>query len=144
MTATSFRTTWIYILLALGVACDSRQQLRPNPNGKLPFGHVETVSPGATITGEMAVKGWALSENGIARVCVYVDRSQMACTEKVTDARPDVAKVFSSIQDADKAGWGVTFDSARLQPGDHEFVVQATGKNGISRDLIDTKVVIAR
>jgi hypothetical protein len=142
--ATSFRATWICILLGLVVACDSKQEVRPNPKGKLPFGYVETVRPGATITGEVAVKGWALSEDGIERVCVYLDRSQVGCTEEVTETRPDVAKVFSPIKDADKSGWSITFDSARLQPGEHEFVVQAVGKNGISRDLIETKVVIAR
>lgn len=132
------------LLLLLVSACDKKPQGDRLGGSKLPLGFVDTVQPGAILTGVVDVKGWALSEDGIQSVCVYIDRVRVNCTDHVAEERLDVAKVITMIPNAEKSGWGVTFDGTSLAPGEHEFVVQAITKTGASRDLIDTRVVIAR
>lgn len=151
---TAWLGTLLLLLLLLLPACDKKQQNDRVGDSKVhdrvgesklrPLGFVDTVQPGAILTGVVDVKGWALSEDGIQSVCVYIDRARVNCTDRATEERPDVAKVVTMIPNAEKSGWGVTFDSTSIAPGDHEFVVQATTKTGASRNLIDTKIGITR
>lgn len=124
--------------LLLTVTCCSHSQ-----PGLLPLGYVD-VKPGPTVTGVISIQGWAASENGISKVCLYVDRQSTSCTENVTGLRPDVAKVYPSITGAGTSGWSIQVDSSGLASGDHEFVVQATSKSTATRDIGSMFVHVAR
>ena len=79
-----------------------------------PFGAVDTPANGATVTGEMAMTGWALDDVGVSRRghlplagrrraagLVFVGRAVF-----IRGARPDVQSLFPNAADNDNAGWG--------------------------------------
>jgi hypothetical protein len=79
-----------------------------------PFGAVDTPAAGATVTGEMAMTGWALDDLSVSRVDIY--RSSIAGEPGgllfvgravfIRGARPDVQALFPNAGDNDNAGWG--------------------------------------
>jgi hypothetical protein len=111
------------------VTCCSHSQ-----PGKLPIGNVE-VKPGPNITGVVSLWGWAAAEDGIGKVCLYVDRQAASCTDIIIGARPDVAALYPQIPSAAMSGWSIQFDSSGLSPGNHEFLIQAITKSGATRDI---------
>ena len=109
----------------------------------LPLGHVD-IKPGPNITGVVSVAGWAVAEDGIRKVCLYVDGKAASCTESITVSRPDVAAAYPHIAGAGTSGWGIQFDSSGLSPGNHEFLIQATTKSGATRDIDAMNVAVAK
>jgi hypothetical protein len=124
--------------LLLVVTCCKHSQ-----PGKLPIGNVE-VRPGPNVTGVVSVGGWAAAEDGISKVCLYVDRQVASCTESITGDRPDVAAVYPHIPGAGTSGWSIQFDSSGLSSGNHELSIQATAKSGATRDIGSMNVAVAK
>jgi hypothetical protein len=112
-------------------------------SGKLPFGAVDTVRSGSTLEGIVPVVGWAASEEGVQRVCLYVDRLLLTCTEDVHGLRPDVAKVYPGVASAGSSGWKIQLDTTTISPGRHDLVVQAVSASGATRDLVELAVTVA-
>jgi hypothetical protein len=127
----------IAVLLLVVTCCTHSQP------SELPLGYVDT-KPGPNITGVVSLVGWAAAEDGISKVCLYVDRQAASCTESITGARPDVAAIYPHIAGAVTSGWSIQFDSSGLAPGNHEFLIQATTKSGATRDLGSMNVVVAK
>lgn len=127
------------LTMALSIASCSRSQ----PT-RLPLGHVDSIQPGATVTGVVPVQGWAVDEDGVLSVCLYVDRVRVACTADLGGVRPDVATAYPKIAGADKSGWTIRFDSSTVSPGNHQFVIQTKSKSGATKDLGDINVVVSR
>lgn len=89
-----------------------------------PFGSFDTPSGTTTISGSVAVSGWALDDLGVSRVELWRDRVAGETTPVytgagpgngkiyiadmlfVSGARPDVAAAFASYPFANRAGWG--------------------------------------
>ena len=124
--------------LLLVVTCCTHSQ-----PSELPLGYVD-VKPGPNITGVVSVVGWAAAEDGISKVCLYVDRQAASCTESITGGRPDVAAVYPHIAGAGTSGWSIQFDSSGLSTGNHEFLIQATTKSGATRDLGSMNVAVTK
>ena len=98
----------------------------------LPFGSVDTPTPKTVVQGQFQVAGWALSEQPIEAVSIYIDRKYLGDAQ-VKLARPDVAAAHAGYQDASNAGWTTTLEAASFTPGWHELVVQARSQDGATR-----------
>jgi hypothetical protein len=95
----------------------------PAPEGWLD----EPVSESVVAT-KLAMNGWALSNDGIARVEVRVD--DRVFQAKYGTAREDVAKVKPGFPDNPNGGFTFEGDFADLAPMRHDVTVVAIAKNG--------------
>ena len=110
---------------------------------KLPFGGVNAPLSEQKITGKVDFTGWALSEEGIESVSIYVDRAFVAnCSTGLP--RPDVAKAYPHMPESGASGWAATFDPANFLPGWHELTVQAKSKAGATRDVGSLPFMVQR
>ncbi|MBV9396677.1 MAG: hypothetical protein JO062_01770 [Bryobacterales bacterium] len=101
---------------------------------KLPVGVVDLPTANQAISGAFDAAGWAISEDRIARVSVYVDGNYLKdCTLGVS--RPDVSKVFPGVPDGERAGWTTQVDTASLPPGKHELLFEVQSSKGAIRDI---------
>lgn len=125
-------------MLAIQAGCSSRT----SESARLPIGWVDSPTQGAALVGDLEIKGWATENSGVARVCVYVDRTRATCTEDINMPRPDVSAAWPSINGSDKSGWQLRLDTAGLTAGKHEIVVQATSKAGATRDIGSVEIVV--
>jgi hypothetical protein len=132
--------------LAALLACNSRS-IKPTESevslARLPFGVIDLPRSGETLKGAVSIGGWALSEDGISRIAIYVDRSYVL-TAQIGGSRPDVGKIYADIPDAATAGWNAVLDTSAFPPGSHEILVQAHSKRGGSRDIGMIKVNLAK
>ena len=121
----------IAIILITGAACETR-----DGHAKLPAGVVDTppMSGQAVLRGATPFEGWALADDGIEEVAVYIDGRYVISAQTGVE-RPDVAKSFPKEPGAARAGWRASVDVSGLPAGIHQFVVQAAAKNGAKRDI---------
>jgi Bacterial Ig domain len=134
--------TSIAIVLLSGVSCSKmigkrRSSLEPV------LGSVDVPKPGATLRGStVMVGGWAVAEQGVQRVAIYVDK-QFVTFATLGGDRPDIAKAFASFPNAGKSGWNVVLNLSSMLEGNHEMVVQVKSKGGNVHDFpaIPFKVV---
>ena len=114
--------------------------LKAAPKSSPPIGNVD-IMPHSTVTraSRLLFEGWALSKDGISKVCLLSDRKVASCTG-ISKERYDVQEAYPDIFEADKSGWAIGIGSANLSPGSHELVIQAASKTGLTGDL--GKVVI--
>ncbi len=99
---------------------------------------------GATVSGTIAVTGWALDDVGVDSVWLYLDQAgtltKWAQAYSVEDARPDISKTRFHYPNSDRAGWGCLL-TTNLLPG---------GGNGIyklvvvARDVAGHETVLGR
>lgn len=130
--------TPIVLLTLAFVSCGRNDHL------KLPTGYVDTPPLfGAVLRGIATFEGWAGADDGIEDVAVYVDRQYVVSAQTGVD-RPDVAKSLPKEPNAKNAGWRASVDVSTLAVGVHEFVVQATGKNGAKRDIGAFQATVAK
>lgn len=125
------------------IGCGSKPAETGTSQSRLPFGAVDIPHPAETLRGTIPVGGWALSEDGIDRVAIYVDRSYVL-TATLGGARPDVAKVYGTLPNAATSGFNAVLDTSPFPPGNHEIVVQAHSKGGACRDIGAISVVFAK
>jgi hypothetical protein len=92
--------------------------------------------PGETLRGKIPLGGWALSEDGIGRVAIYVDRSYVL-TATLGGSRPDVGSSHAGFPNA-------VLDTASFPAGSHEIVVQAHSSLGGLRDIGTIAVTFAK
>ena len=108
---------------------------------KLPFGGVDTPQSEQKIAGKVDVAGWALSEEGIESVSIYVDRAFVTnCSTGLP--RVDVSRKYPHMAGSGLSGWSVTFDSTNVLPGWHELTVQVRSKAGATRDLASLPILV--
>lgn len=83
---------------------------KPAASGGLPFGSFDLPQDGSTVSGSVAVTGWALDNTGIDHVKIYYrSGGSMIYIDTATfieGARPDVQQAFPGYPNASKAGWG--------------------------------------
>jgi hypothetical protein len=130
----------ILIIIIVGVACGTREG-----HAKLPAGYVDAppMSGQAVFRGATPFEGWALADDGIEEVAVYIDRQFVAAAQTGVE-RPDVAKSLPKEPNAGRAGWRTSVDVSNFPAGVHEVVVQATAKNGAKRDIAAFQATIAK
>jgi hypothetical protein len=98
---------------------------------------------GKTLRGTIPLGGWALSEDGIGRVAIYVDRSYVL-TATLGGSRPDVGSIYAGFPGATTAGWNALLDTTSFPAGGHEIVVQAHSNLGALRDIGTMAVTFAK
>ena len=127
----------IMIASCLSVGCGDKGA----PNAKVPMGSVDVPQPGQTITAHVNAVGWALAEDRVTDVSVFVDRAfWKKCT--INGSRPDVSKVYSGFPEGDNSGWTVDLVASALPEGKHELLFQARSSKGSVRDLGSMSVII--
>jgi hypothetical protein len=121
------------VLLLSGVSCN--KIIGKRGSSLEPFlGSVDVPKRGGTLRGSTMVGGWALAEDGVQRVAIYVDK-QFVTFATLGGDRPDIAKAFPAFANAGKSGWNVVVDLSSMIEGDHEMVVQVKSKGGSVHDF---------
>jgi hypothetical protein len=122
-------------LLTLSVACsDSNRNV-------IPVGAVDAPLPGSAVRGTLVAGGWALSEDGIQSVDLYIDRNFAGTTIPDMD-RPDVAKIYPALTGGVAPGWKLSIDLSKVPPGSHELTFQARSRKSAARDLASFRVAV--
>ena len=136
----TFGALWLIFLLLSAISCGSS-----STHAKLPNGVVDVPPPGqpAAVKGMASLMGWAIGENGISDVDIYVDRVYVASAH-LGLVRPDVAAAFPNETNSNTAGWQASLDCSNIAVGPHELVVQATAKNGAKRDIGVYQIVVSK
>lgn len=95
-----------------------------------PFGFVEGIRGGLNAGGGLLpITGWALDDDGVERVELYVD-GEIAGLTDYGQNRPDVELVFPGYPDGAQVGFGMFLDST-LYPNDvHQISARVTSNTG--------------
>lgn len=118
-------------LLALfAIGCSNA----PDTKLKLPIGWLDVPLPNSVLKGTVSVAGWALSDDGVDKVAVYVDRS-FNMYAKVSGTRPDVIKLYPEFASTPDMEFVAQLDTAAIPVGSHQILARAISKKGAVRDL---------
>lgn len=122
-------------LLLFGVSCNKPVPKRQaNPLQPI-LGVIDFPTRGATLQGSSAtIGGWALAEDGVQRVAIYVDK-QFIVFATLGGNRPDIAKAFPHFTGAATSGWSVIMNFSQMLEGEHEMVMQIKTKGGNIHDF---------
>lgn len=101
---------------------------------KLPFGAFDTPAEGVTVKEPTVALGWALAEDGVDKVALYIDRTFVEYG-KLSGTRADVVRVYPDFAKEPDLSWSIPFDPGALTPGRHDVLVRAISKKGAIRDL---------
>jgi hypothetical protein len=123
-----FRAIALVLICFLLSCSDSKR------TATLPFGGVNSPGGGQKLQGAVEVIGWALADDGIDSVSLYVDRAFYA-KASIGLPRADVAAAYPKATRGADSGWSATLDTAKFSSGWHELTVQAVSKAGTTRDL---------
>lgn len=130
----------LFSLLFLALtACNRGNDLR-----HIPAGYVDSPASGTALSGTVNMRGWAADEDGVSKVCVYIDRRLTTCTEDISAPRPDVAAAWPNIGGSDRSGWTIQLNTDGARAGDNVIVVQAVSKSGATRDIGTLNVSITK
>jgi hypothetical protein len=101
----------------------------------LPFGRFDgQVQGGNGATGVVPLVGWALDDDGVSTVDVFVDGISIG-RANYGGFRPDVAARFPGFPDSDGAGFGFRLDTTRFLNGLHTVNARVTSTTGEQRFL---------
>jgi Bacterial Ig domain len=98
----------------------------------------------SVLRGTATLSGWALSEDGIENIAVYVDRSFVQMAGRLNGARPDVISLHPEFAGVTDMEWTVKLETGSLTPGSHDVLTRAISKKGAVRDLGSVRVSIER
>jgi N-acetylmuramoyl-L-alanine amidase len=114
------------------------------------LGAVDAPADGATVSGYVQVRGYALDGNLVSNVDVFVDGTDDA--NRVTTAgganinlpRPDILQAFPQYAGSpgQNPGWRASFKAANFSNGSHTIYVQATDVDGCSYFLAPKAIKI--
>jgi hypothetical protein len=110
------------------------------PPSVVPFGYVDLPAGDVTCNGtNPSLVGWALDDQGIARVVIGIERTDAPGTvvevgEAQRQARPDVTALFPALPDSSTPGWSFGFPcltaKAKGLQGPAQVVVIAENRRG--------------
>jgi len=132
-----------FIFLGVFVALVSCKREATVSRSSLPFGSVDLPGPKSTVRGPMQVAGWALADQPIREIAVYIDGQYLTSTSPKMP-RPDVVLAKPDYRDARNCGFTLTVDTLTLAVGWHEILVQARAQDGATRDLAAVPVLVQR
>ena len=98
-----------------------------SPSGPLLF--VDGPRPGQTVAGIVAVSGWALSQNSIDKIELFIDDDSVAVNRAVLNLpRPDVSGAFPSYAGSPNGapGWITSFLARNYLDGPHQIRLAVT------------------
>ena len=132
-------------MLLLAAAGCQRPSSEPDPKNELPFGFIDAPTAGAGVTRQIQMYGWALDDQGVAEVRIFVDGKYVARTT-LTQARPDVTKAHPNYAHGTEThGWALTVTLGEAIPeGAHTLLAQAVDTQGATRDIGTVTVSVAR
>jgi N-acetylmuramoyl-L-alanine amidase len=93
------------------------------------MGSLDAPANGTTVTGRVPVGGWALSEDTVESVGVYLDRRYLLDAQ-LGNVRPDVQKAYPRFREAGTAGWTAVLDLTNVAAGPHTIQAQIRSKTG--------------
>lgn len=95
-----------------------------------PFGHLDGKAGGGNGgTGVIPITGWALDDDGVRAVDVFVD-GVIAGRATYGRNRPGVTRMFPGFPDSDAAGFGFQLNSTHYLNGTHEVQARVTSETG--------------
>ncbi len=100
-------------------------------SAQLPFGCIDIPQRGLTFNGEVAMAGWALCNDRIVEISVYLGRKLVAVAS-LCQARPDVKIAFPQYLFSEMSGWSANVTLRGVPEGVQEFSVQALTSRGAS------------
>ncbi|MGE5340025.1 MAG: hypothetical protein ACM3SY_00970 [Candidatus Omnitrophota bacterium] len=99
-----------------------------------PFGEFSTPTDNATVSGSIALTGWALDDTGIQSLKLYKEEngnlSYLGEAIFVEGIRPDIETAYPDIPGNYKAGWGYMLLTFLLPDGVYHLHAIATDKQG--------------
>jgi len=139
------RRLWLPLLLFCSVAAAGCQYLpamstassaEPDPKNELPLGFIDAPANGAGVGRQIQMYGWAVDDQGVKEVRIFVDGKYVAKTT-LTAARPDVSRAQPLYAHGnDTHGWALTVTLGDVyQPGQHTILAQAVDTQGATRDI---------
>lgn len=144
------RFTWLLaapltigLMTTTALASAACQRTAPDASNELPFGFVDQPANGASVQRRFNMYGWALDDDGVKEVWVFVD-GRFAAKAPIDQSRPDVTKSYPGYRgNTDVHGWAATVSlGSDVQPGNHSIVVQAIDTKGATRDIGSLTVVL--
>lgn len=122
------------------------------PQDVIPIGALETPKEGETVSGSVAVTGWALDKIEVERVRLYrgalpTEGSGLLFLGDalfVEDVRPDIVKAYPGYPFNYRAGWGyMLLTNALPNNGNGTFTLHVKIKNTTGREvLLGTRTII--
>ena len=92
-----------------------------------------------TTTGEVKVRGWAVTSSGVKEVRVYVDNIDLGTITYGT-TRTDVNKAYPGYSSGDNAGFEGIINLGGMTTGDKKLTVKITANDGttqiVERDIV--------
>ncbi|MEI8198932.1 MAG: GH25 family lysozyme [Eubacteriales bacterium] len=98
----------------------------------------------AAVSGDIAVKGWAVSHAGISRVDVYVDNIYLVGSVSSLSERSDINTITNAsgkYKNALHSGFSYTIPAGQLSSGTHEIRVAAVSYDGSVQTITRTITV---
>ena len=103
--------------------------------------HLEEPVKGQVHSGIGSLRGWAIAEDGIDRVEVYID-GNYAYDAPYGGPRGDVEEKFPEIDGSGQSGFSMAFSYSNLSFGQHTITVLAFDKTGSSMEATSTFDVV--
>jgi hypothetical protein len=134
----------LLVVSLASVGCQQGPSAEPDPKNELPFGFIDAPAQGAGVKRQIQLYGWAVDDEGVKEVRIFVDGKYVARTT-LTAARPDVTKAHPTYAHGnDNHGWATTITLAEtFQPGPHTILAQAVDTQGATRDIGTATVSLA-
>ena len=92
-------------------------------------GYLDQPADQGVYSGVGMIRGWALSEEGVERIEVYID-GRYAFDVPYGDPREDVGFAYSDIDGSSTSGFSVPFNYSALSAGEHAISVIVTDRLG--------------
>ena len=139
------RASAVFLAALLLAGCE-RDGARVQKRARLPIGNLDTPTTSTLeLSGDspLTLSGWAVSEDGIAEIDVFVDRGLVRSSGALL-GRPDVGSAYPAIPGSARSGFQVVLDSREMGAGAHEVVLQVRTARGAVRELGRLTVVVPR
>jgi hypothetical protein len=104
------------------------------------IGELESPADGKSISGVKPIYGWALDEEGILKVELFIDGTY-ACDIPYGGVREDIATEHPQYPDADKSGFAMIWNYSAMSPGEHALNVRVHNLKGETLDMATTVFV---
>jgi hypothetical protein len=123
-------TLSLVVALTALAACSSDHAPAAGPAAAIPSVDIDLPAPGATVSGIVAVSGWAIDSastvgTAITSVQVKVDGAAVG-SAAYGISRPDVCAAYPGRPGCPKVGYSYSLDTAVLASGSHTITVSAT------------------
>jgi hypothetical protein len=108
---------------ARATAAALRERFDLSDDRAAPFGTIDVPAPGAKLSADARVVGWAIDDVSVAEVEVRLD-GEVLGTAHHGLSRPDVAEDYPGLPGAPDFGFAFDLAGRDVTPGDHELEVR--------------------